>query len=124
MFEGPLYLIVEKRSRRLEHRPTLPAPLFVILGNMERKGFGLIEILVVVVLFAVLAGGGWYLSSLKNSGVAISAGTSAEQQARQVVQQTDRQTGQEQNAVDQATGPQSQSSSRVQEEFPAQPREK
>jgi prepilin-type N-terminal cleavage/methylation domain-containing protein len=71
---------------------------------MNRKGFALIEILIVVAVIALLAGGGWYVAHLKNEQAAVTNGRNAEQQAKQAVQQVNQLTQQEQNAMDQITG--------------------
>jgi prepilin-type N-terminal cleavage/methylation domain-containing protein len=71
---------------------------------MNNKGFGLLELVIVVGVIAILSGGGWYLAQLQNEQSTVRTGINAEQQARQVVQQVDQQAGQEQKATDQTTG--------------------
>ncbi len=66
-----------------------------------RKGFALVEILIVVVILALLAGGSaWYFGSSKG-GVSPQAGVTAEQYAQQVVQTENSSTAAEQKLLDQ-----------------------
>jgi prepilin-type N-terminal cleavage/methylation domain-containing protein len=68
---------------------------------MNKKGFVLLELIIVIAIIAALAGGGLYLTQLQNEHSAVTAGVNAEQQAQQVIQQSDQQTQQEQNILDQ-----------------------
>ena len=68
---------------------------------MDRKGFGLIEILIAVVVIAILTGGGLYLKNIQNQQSIVQTGLNAEQQAQQAVQKMSQQSGQEQNSLNQ-----------------------
>lgn len=68
---------------------------------MARRGFALLEILIAVVVIALLVGGGLYIKYSEQSENAAQVGTNAIQQAKQVQQQVDTQTSEEQNAIDQ-----------------------
>jgi prepilin-type N-terminal cleavage/methylation domain-containing protein len=70
---------------------------------MNRKGFGLIELLIVIALVAVLAGGGFYVKNIQSQQSAVQTGLNAEKQAKQAVQQMNRQTQQEQGSLDRAS---------------------
>lgn len=70
---------------------------------MKRKGFALLEILIVVAVIALLTGGGWYVAHLKSEQSMVQTGVSAEQQAQQVVQQANQQTEEEQDSLSQIT---------------------
>ena len=71
---------------------------------MSKKGFALIEILIVVVVLGFLVGGGWYVSRLQSEQTTITTGINAVQQAKQVTQQMNQRGEQEQNLLDQAAG--------------------
>lgn len=82
---------------------------------MQKKGFGLIEVVIAIAVLAVLAGGGFYIRNIQNQESAVQTAFNAEKQAQQVVQQSDQQTKQEQNSLDQASAP-----SQVPAQTPAQ----
>lgn len=76
----------------------------VIINAMGKKGFALLEILIVAAVLAVIAGGGWYVSHLQSEQQAATSGQQAVQQAQQTVRQANQQTQQEQNVLNQAEG--------------------
>jgi len=68
---------------------------------MNKRGFALLEILVVAAILAALACGGLYLKYFQQSQNAAQIGTNAIQQAQQVAQPANQQTQQEQGALNQ-----------------------
>ncbi len=77
---------------------------------MHRKGFALLEIVMVIGIMALLAGGGFYVSHLQNQKSAVEAGQNAIQQAQDAAKQATAASQAEQNAIDQiasSTAPQS-----------------
>ncbi|MDE2019328.1 MAG: prepilin-type N-terminal cleavage/methylation domain-containing protein [Patescibacteria group bacterium] len=66
---------------------------------MTQKGFGLLELVIVIAVIAVLAGSGWYISHLQNLQSPLATGTNAIQQAHEVVQQASQQSQREQNVI-------------------------
>ena len=70
---------------------------------MNRRGFELIEIIIVVAIAAVLVGGGFYLKNFQGQQSTVQTGLDAEKQAQQAVQQINQQTTQEQNSINVAT---------------------
>ena len=88
-------------SRFLLRRWFESVNLFCYNNVMKNRGFGLIEILLVVVIVAVVGGTGWYVTRLNNEQTAVTAGLNAEEQARQVVGQANQETQHEQDAINQ-----------------------
>lgn len=68
---------------------------------MDRRGFGLLEILIVVAIVALLAGGGIYLKYFQQSQNVAQVRTNAIQQAEQAGQLVETQTSEEQNSISQ-----------------------
>lgn len=71
---------------------------------MNRKGFGLIEIIIAIAVVALLAGGGFYIKNLQSQQSAVQTGLDAEKKAQQVMQQVNQQSQQEQNLLNQTSG--------------------
>jgi prepilin-type N-terminal cleavage/methylation domain-containing protein len=65
----------------------------------SRKGFALLEILIVVAIILLLAGGGWYAIHLKNERSMVQTGLSAEQEAQQAVRQANWTAEQQQRSL-------------------------
>lgn len=68
---------------------------------MNRKGFGLIEIIIAVAVVALLAGGGVYIKNLQSQQSAAQIGLDAQNKAQQVAQQANQQSQREQNSLNQ-----------------------
>ena len=71
---------------------------------MNRKGFGLVEMVIVIGIIAVLGGGGFYFKSLQNNADTVKMGVTAEQQAREAVHLIASTTSEQTDALNQITG--------------------
>jgi len=78
---------------------------------MNRKGFTLFEIVIILGIVALLVGGGLYFSGLQNQKSAVEVGNDTLQKAKELQQRSQTQTNQQQNVIDQLSGGSSVSSS-------------
>src|SRR6266568_669165 len=70
---------------------------------MNRKGFALFEIVVVLSIVAILVGGGFYFNSTQNQKSIVQTGNDAIQKAKELQQQSQSQANQEGDAINQLT---------------------
>ena len=68
---------------------------------MLQKGFALVELLIVAAILAVIAGGGFYLKSIKSAAITKQEGETAVQAAKEVTGKMASSTQAEQDIVDQ-----------------------
>ncbi len=79
---------------------------------MDRKGFALFEIVIVLGIITLLVGGGLYFSGLQNNQKnPVEVGNDTLQKAKALQQQSQTQTNQQQNVIDQLSGGSSVTSS-------------
>ncbi len=68
---------------------------------MRSGGFGLVEIMLVVAVVVLMAGGGLYFGNFQQRGTLVQTGLDAEKQAQQIVEQVNDRSAQEQRTLNQ-----------------------
>ena len=71
---------------------------------MSRKGFALLEVLVIIVIIATIAGGGFYFKYAQDQETILQPGVTAEQRARVVARDAASATIIQQDVLDQLIG--------------------